>query len=149
MADRLIGSLIYDDHPVPRKARPWKQRIKWPLILFLAVGLVGGLLYKFVNYREEGRVREFLAVVSNGDYEAAYAMWEGHERYNMDSFLEDWGPNGFYTNGRGDYEVVDSNSSGSAVIVYAQVARTVPVAVRVDKETLTLSFSPENKYAGQ
>jgi hypothetical protein len=44
---------------------------------------------------------------------------------------------------------VDSNSSGSSVIVYASVARTIPVAIRVDKESLTLSFSPENKYAGR
>lgn len=148
MAERLIGSLLYDDHPVPRKARPWKDRLKWPLALFLAVGLVGGLLYKFANYREEAQVRVFLDTVASGNYEGAYAMWEGHARYNMDSFLEDWGPDGYYTNERGDYAVVDSNSHGSSVIVYAQVARTIPVAIMVDKETLTLSFSPENKYAG-
>jgi hypothetical protein len=149
MAERLIGSLIYGDHPPAGKTRPWKDRLKWPLTLLLAVGLVGGILYKFANYREESRVQVFLTAVAGSDYESAYAMWEGHERYSIDSFLEDWGPEGYYTNDRGDYEVVDSNSRGPSVIVYARVARTVPVAIMVDKETLTLSFSPENKYALQ
>jgi len=149
MAERLIGSLIYGDHPRPGKARPWKERIKWPLILFLAAGLAGGLLYKFANYREESRVRAFLSSVAAGDYEEAYAMWEGHERYSLESFLQDWGPGGYYAGERGDYEVFDSNGRGPSVIVYARVARTVPVAILVHKEDLTLSFSPENKYAGQ
>lgn len=149
MAERLIGSLIHDDHPLPRKARPWKERLKWPLILFLIIVVAGGILYKFVNYREEARVRVFLSAVAAGDYEAAYAMWDGHERYSLDGFLEDWGPDGYYTNSRADYEVIDSNGSGPSVIVYARVARTIPVAIRVDKETLGLSFSPRNKYAGQ
>jgi len=146
MAERLIGSLIYGDHPPPRKARPWKERLKRPLALFLAVGAVGGLLYQFANYREESRVRDFLSSVAAGEYEQAYSMWEGHERYDMNAFLEDWGPDGYYTNARGDYRVIDSNVRGQSVIVYARVARTLPVAIRVDKDTRTLSFSPENKY---
>lgn len=149
MAGTLIGSLIYDDHPAPRKARPWKERIRWPLAVFVVAGLSGGLLYQFANYREEARVQDFLGAIAAGEYESAYAMWESHERYPMSSFLEDWGPDGYYTNQRGDYDVVDSNSHGSSVIVYARVARTIPVAIRVDKDALTLSFSPENKYAGR
>lgn len=149
MAERLIGSLIYDDHPEPRKARPLKDRLKWPLTIFLVVALAGGLIYKFANYREESRVRVFLSAVTDGDYDAAYGMWEGHARYPMEAFLEDWGPDGYYTNAAGGYEVVDSNSHGSSVIVYARVAGTIPVAIMVDKEALTLSFSPENKYAGR
>jgi hypothetical protein len=149
MAERLIGSLIYDDHPPPRMARPWKDRIKGPLTLFVVVGVIAGLAYTFANYREEARVGAFLSAIGEGDYDEAYSMWEGHERYSMESFLEDWGPDGYYTNDRGEYDVVDSNSHGSSVIVYARVARTVPVAIMVDKDALTLSFSPENKYAGQ
>jgi hypothetical protein len=94
-------------------------------------------------------VRLFLAALSSGSYDDAYAMWEGHDRYDLDSFLEDWGPGGYYTADLTDHQVVDSNSHGSAVIVYAEVARTLPVAIRVDKETLTLSFSPVNKYAAR
>ena len=146
MAAQLIGSLIGGDHPVPRAARPLRDRVKWPLVLFLVLAVIGGLLYEFANYREEARVGEFLEFVASGDYESAYAMWEGHDRYGFGIFLEDWGDDGFYTNAGADYEVIDSSNRGSAVIVYARVARTVPVAIRVDKETLTLSFSPENEY---
>jgi len=149
MAERLIGSLIYGDHPEPQKARPGKERLKWPVAIFLVVALVGGILYEFANYREEGQVRVFLSAVADRRYEDAYEMWEGHERYSMKSFLEDWGPDGFYTgSGAVAYAVVDSNGHGRSVIVYARIARTIPVAILVDKETLTLSFSPENKYAG-
>jgi hypothetical protein len=149
MAGTLIGSLIYDDHPIPKKARPWQERIRWPMAIFLLAALIAMGLYHFANYREESRVQAFLNAVAGGDYEAAYAMWEGGERYSMNDFLEDWGPDGYYTNQRGDYEVVDSDGHGSSVIVYARVARTIPVAIMVDKEALSLSFSYENKYAGQ
>jgi hypothetical protein len=149
MAGTRMGSLIYDDHPVPKKARPWKERIRWPLAIFVVAAALGGALYHFANYREESRVSVFLQAVAAGEYEAAYAMWEGHERYSMSAFLEDWGPDGYYTNERANYEVVDSNSHGSSVIVYARVARTIPVAIMVDKEALSLSFSYENKYVGQ
>ena len=45
-----------------------------------------------------------------------------------------------------EYEVIDSNSRGSSVIVYARLNGVV-VAILTDKETLLLSFSPENKYS--
>ena len=32
----MVGSLIYGDHKVPKKTRPWKERWKMPV----AVGLV-------------------------------------------------------------------------------------------------------------
>jgi hypothetical protein len=42
---------------------------------------------------------------------------------------------------------VDSNGQGQSVIVYVGANNLkVPVAIRVEKETLKLSFSPTNKY---
>ena len=145
MAEKLIGSLIYGDHPEPKKARPLKDRIKVPLSLFLALVIIGGLLYKFVNYREEAHVQTFMEAVAAGRYDEAYAMWDGDERYDLDDFLVDWGADGFYTSDLLEYDVVDSNSRGSAVIVYARLNGVV-VAILVDKETLLLSFSPEQVF---
>jgi hypothetical protein len=65
----------------------------------------------------------------------------------MKDFLVDWGPNGYYMEGMKEYSIADSNSSGSAVVVYIQFDTfNVPVAIRVDKETLKMTFSPVNKY---
>ncbi len=149
MAEKLIGSLIYDDHPEPRKARPLKDRLKVPVSLILSLLIVGGLLYRFVNYREESRVSAFLEAIAADQFEDAYGMWDGDERYDIDDFLVDWGPNGFYTTGLETTDVIDSNNRGSSVIVYAIVNDGFPIAVLVDKETLLLSFSPENKYSGR
>lgn len=149
MADKLIGSLIYDDHPEPKKARPLKDRLKVPLAIVLALAIIGGLLYKFINYREESQVSAFLEAVADGLYEDAYAMWDGDERYDLDDFLVDWGDSGFYTTGMTTHAVIDSNTRGSRVVVYATVNDGFPIAILVDKESLRLSFSPDNKYSGR
>ena len=36
MAEKIIGSLIYGDHPIPKRGRAWKDRLKVPV----AIGLV-------------------------------------------------------------------------------------------------------------
>jgi hypothetical protein len=147
MAERLIGSLLYDEHPEPRNARPWKDRLKYPVIIGLILTVGGGFLYKFINYPEEHQVRVFLDAVRAQDYDDAYAMWDGGEAYDMNRFLEDWGVEAYYTAGSA-LQVVDSNGSGGSVIVYVAVHPDdeTPTALRVDKETRLLSYSPTNKY---
>jgi hypothetical protein len=86
--------------------------------------------------------------VQRGDYEAAYALWDGSTgRYRMEDFLADWGKDGYYTTNMTTAEVVDSSGQGQSVIVYVGANNLkIPVAIRVEKETLKLSFSPVNKY---
>jgi hypothetical protein len=147
MSERLIGSLIYGDHPEPKKARPWKDRLKFPVTIGLILIVGGGLLYKFINFREEGRVRTFLTAVSEERFDEAFAMWEGGASYTMGRFLEDWGPEAYYTTGT-TLEVVDSESSGGSIIVYVSLHENdeLPTAIRVDKDTGLLSYSPTSKY---
>jgi hypothetical protein len=147
MAEKLIGSLLYDDHPIPKKSRALKDRLKVPAAIALALIFVSGMAYKFANFREERRVHQFLQAVEEGRYEAAYQEWDVSGRYTMNDFLLDWGKDGYYTKGMHQAQVVDSNGSGSAVIVYAGIdSLKSPVALRVDKETLKISFSPFSKY---
>ncbi len=148
MAEKLIGSLVYGDHPEPRKANPLKDRLKIPAALLLTLLVVGGGLYRFINFREELRVSAFLETIAAGQFEEAYAMWDGDERYDLGDFLVDWGAEGFYTTGMESFDVIDSNNRGTSVIVYATVDDGFPIAILADKETLLLSFSPENKYSG-
>jgi hypothetical protein len=147
MAERLIGSLLYDDHPEPRQARAWKERLKVPVAIALIFIVGGGLLYKFVNFREEARVRAFLTAVAQERYEDAFAMWDGGQAYTLARFLEDWGSDAYYTAGT-TLEIVDSNSSGGGVIVYVSIHADdqMPTAIRVDKESGLLSYSPTSKY---
>src|SRR5262249_3327522 len=147
MADKLIGSLIYDDHPIPKKSRALKERLKVPVSIALALIFISGIAYKFANYREEGRVRQFMGAIETGQYDTAYQQWDADVHYPMKDFLQDWGKDGYYTKGMHQARVIDSNGRGGAVGVYVAIdSLKSPVALRVDKETLKLSFSPVSKY---
>ena len=147
MADKIIGSLLYDDHPIPRKSRALKERLKVPAYIALALIFVSGLIYKFANFREERAVRQFMGQVEGGNLDAAYQLWDAGGRYTMKDFLQDWGKDGYYTKGMHEAQVVDSNSKGGSVVVYLGIdSLKSPVALLVDKDTLKISFSPVSKY---
>jgi hypothetical protein len=144
VAEKLIGSLIYGEHEVPKKQRPWQQRIKLPLLVGVVFLLAGGAAYKFANYREERSVRQFLEAVQGGQYDVAYKSWDAEGGYSMNQFLQDWGARGYYTSRLGAAaKVADSHSKGSVVIVSVSLdSSKFPLRLRVDKETMKLSFSP-------
>jgi hypothetical protein len=147
MAEKLIGSLIYGEHQVPKKSRTWKEALKVPVSIGLVLLFVGGLAYKFANFREERRIRQFVDSVANGQYDSAYKGWDGDARYTMKDFLQDWGKEGYYTKGMHEARVTDSNGKGGSVVVYVTIdTLKYPVALLVDKETLKISFSPVSKY---
>jgi len=147
MADKIIGSLIYDDHPIPRRSRTLKERLKVPFYGAIALVLIGGLLYKFANFREERVVRQFMVQVEGGNLDGAYQFWDAEGRYTMKDFVQDWGKDGYYTKGMHDARVLDSNSKGESVVVYLNIdSLKSPVALLVDKDTLKISFSPVSKY---
>ena len=147
MADRLIGSLLYDEHPIPKRSRALKERLKVPVAIALVLIFISGIAYKFANFREERSVRRFIAAIENGQYDVAYQDWDADGRYTLKDFLQDWGKDGYYTKGMHDARVVDSNGKGGSVVVYLGIdSLKSPVALRVDKETLKISFSPVSKY---
>jgi hypothetical protein len=148
MREPMVGSLIYGDHKVPKKSRPWSERWKLPTAVALLFLVASGLYYKFVNYRQEGAVRQFLNEVFSGHPDTAYTRWDVEDGdYSMQRFLDDWGKDGYYTKGVSTAKVIDSNSRGPVVIVYVGIDRfKLPLALRVDKESLKLSYSPTNKY---
>ena len=147
MADKLIGSLLYDEHPIPKRSRALKERLKVPVAIALVLIFISGIAYKFANFREERSVRRFIAAIENGQYDVAYQDWDADGRYTVKDFLQDWGKEGYYTKGMHDARVVDSNGKGGSVVVYLGIdSLKSPVALRVDKETLKISFSPVSKY---
>jgi hypothetical protein len=147
MADKIIGSLIYGDHPIPKRSRALTERLKVPFYIAIALVLISGLLYKFANFREERAVRQFMAQVEGDNLDGAYQLWDAEGRYTMKDFAQDWGRDGYYTKGMHDARVVDSNSKGGSVVVYVNIdSLKSPVALLVDKDTLKISFSPVSKY---
>jgi len=148
MREPMIGSLIYGDHKIPKKSRPWRERWKLPVAVGVAFVTVSVLIYEFANYREEGAVKQFLAEVSSGQADAAFSMWDvDGGSYTLQDFLTDWGKDGYYTKGVASMKVVDSNTRGQSVVVYVDIdTLNFPLALRVNKETLKLSYSPSNKY---
>lgn len=147
MGEKLIGSLIYGEHENPKKSRPWKAALKVPVSIGLVLIFIAGLVYKFANFREERRTTQFIETVKSGQFDAAYGNWDADARYTLKDFLQDWGKDGYYTKGMHDARVTDSNGKGGSVVVYVTIdSLKYPVALRVDKETLKISFSPVSKY---
>ena len=148
MREPMVGSLIFGDHKIPKKSRPWKERWKMPVAVALVFVAILVFVYEFANYREEGSVTQFLDDVSHGRMDAAFSKWDVEgASYTLNDFVSDWGPNGYYTKGVTEAKVVDSNSQGTTVTVYVGLNTfDFPLALRVDKETLKLSYSPNNKY---
>jgi hypothetical protein len=148
MAEKLIGSLIYGEHVVPKKQRPLYQRILIPVLIGLFIIGASFTVYKFANYREEGSVSTFLTEIRNGSFDKAYSIWDlegGH--YTMKDFMDDWGKDGYYGKAITSVRIWDSNSHGKSVIVYIKLSGfKAPVALLVSKETLKVSFSNWNKY---
>jgi len=148
MREPMVGSLIYGDHKVPKKSRPWSERWKLPVAVALLFIVATALYYKYHNYRQEGAVSQFLNEVFTGHPDTAYTRWDVEDGdYSLQRFLDDWGKDGYYTKGVSTAKVIDSNSRGPVVIVYVGIDKfKLPLALRVDKESLKLSYSPINKY---
>jgi hypothetical protein len=139
---------LHDDHPIPKRSRALKERLKVPLTIAVVLIFISGVAYKFANFREERRVRQFIAQIQSGDYEAAYKDWDANAQYTIQDFLDDWGKEGYYTKGMHEAQVIDSNGQGSWVVVYLEIdTLKYPVALQVNKESLKMSFSPVSKYA--
>jgi hypothetical protein len=148
MKEPMVGSLIYGDHKVPKKSRPWTERWQLPSAIVALFILLSFLGYKYCNYRQEKSVSEFLEEVKQGNLDAAFEKWdlEGGS-YTKKDFMSDWGKEGYYTKGSTAARVMDSNSRGPVVIVYVDIDTfQTPLALRVNKENLKLSYSPTNKY---
>ena len=148
MSEKMIGSLIYGDHPIPKKQMPLKLRITIAAVIAVVVILASVTAYKFFNFREEGSVSNFLADVRQGNYEKAYTNWDlADSHYSMKDFMEDWGKEGYYGKNLATATVEDSHSQGESVIVYVKFdGFKSPVAFLVDKNTRKLSFYVNNKY---
>ncbi len=144
MPEPMVGSLIHGDHKIPKRSRSWNERLKLPVAVGLVFIVILSVGYHFYNYQQERAVAQFLDEVFSGRLDQAFSRWdlEGGS-YRMEDFLKDWGRDGYYTRGVKSARVVDSDSRGPVVVVYIEIETfQEPLALRVDRQTLKLSYSP-------
>jgi hypothetical protein len=140
---KLIGNLITGDHVVFKPSMRWQQKLKITIIIFVTISLGSFLIWKFINYREESRVTQFLQEITAGQYQQAFASWDAGGSYGLQDFMDDFGKDGYYTKGMHTARVVNSKGQGGGVVVCVQLDNfEKQLPIRVDKDTMKLSYSP-------
>ena len=134
-----------DEYGVKEAGR--ERQIKRTLLILLAVLVLGGSLsYWLKNYRQEKRVKEFLAVLEREDYPAAYTFWGCRveapcTNYDYKSFLEDWGPSS-PTGKLRAYRLKSSHERGSGVEIAVVLNDRQEVKLWVEKSNGIVGFAP-------
>jgi hypothetical protein len=124
-----------------------EKRIKRGILILLAALVVAGALYySFKNYRQEERVKQFLAALERGDYPTAYSFWGCRveapcPNYDYKSFLEDWGPSSSIGKLQ-SYKLDTSHERGSGVVIGVHLNGRREVKLWVEKSNGVLGFAP-------
>jgi len=123
----------------------WFFFFVWDKTEILRVEPLARLAQILRNHREESRVRTFFDLLQRKDYQAAYALWnctDAHpcRDYPYEEFMKDWGPAGVH--GGAHYTIARSRSCGSGVIVTADRGANQEEVLWVQRDDLTIGFSP-------
>jgi hypothetical protein len=115
------------------------------IALVAAVALAAVLFYIFHNFREEQRVKQFLAALSAKNYREAYRMFGCTEAkpctaYAFDKFMEDWGPAAGHDPSHA--RVTRSISCGTGVILTVDYGQQRQEKLWVERKDKTIGFPP-------
>jgi hypothetical protein len=125
--------------------------IKRIVVATVLIVVLGGLgYYLFKNHAQEREVKQFLTLVRNKDYPAAYRAWgctaqSPCKGYSYEKFLEDWG----VPAAQGELRISDSESCNSGVIVTVDFSAQRKEPVWAEKDSTSLSFSPYPSCPGK
>ncbi len=115
------------------------------LILYTFIGLliILGLFYRYYNIYEEIRMNQFFRLIVAGDYHGAYKLWQPTASYKFSDFLEDWGDNSYYAEGRiKSFRLESSHSKGNIVEIKILLNGAKEVSLVVNKDDKHFSFAP-------
>ena len=124
-----------------------EKRLKKALLAVLVSGIASLAAYVyFHDFREKRQVARFLGLVSQKQYEEAYRLWgcdpaQPCRDYNMEKFLEDWGPKSPYGN-VAKARVRRTRSCEEGVIQILEYAPGDEVYLYVDRQNRQISYSP-------
>ncbi|MGP8243885.1 MAG: hypothetical protein ACLQVN_05125 [Bryobacteraceae bacterium] len=116
------------------------------IVLFSVLGLIvigGPLVFNFYDWRQEHEVNRFFKLLAAKDYTGAYALWgctaaKPCSGYSMAAFLQDWGPARDVSHPK----ITRSRSCGSGVIVTVDFGNNQQEHFWVQRDDLTIGFSP-------
>jgi hypothetical protein len=124
-----------------------EQMIKRVVITTLLLAASAGILYfVFKNYRQERQVKSFLALLARQDYKAAYVLWGCTDAnpcrdYPFSEFMKDWGAQSEHADAS-SFHITKSRSCGSGVIVTVDSGKKQEDKLWVQRDDLTIGFSP-------
>lgn len=128
------------------QARRERRLKRWAagLTAAIVVGFAG--YWYFHDYREKRQVALFLKLIAEKKYEDAYRLWgcdpaRPCRDYNMEKFLEDWGPKSPYGN-VARARVRRTRSCEEGVIQILEYAPGDEVFLYVDRKNRHISYSP-------
>jgi hypothetical protein len=98
---------------------------------------VARLVQKLRHHGQENEVRQFLDLIRNHQYEAAYRAWGPNNDYPFNKFMEDWGQRNLSS-----YDIVRSRSCGSGVVITVEFQKGAEENLWVQKADRTIGFSP-------
>ena len=126
-----------------KPAKPPRPVGRYILLGLIVAILAGSATYYFWDYPEEHAVKRFLETVEQGNYAAAYRLWQPSGSYSYGEFLKGWGLNGDYGKIR-DFEILDASSKGSDTVVVTVTInhQTPPLQLLVSRKTKGLAYSP-------
>jgi hypothetical protein len=136
----------YLDHYGPGEERR-EQMIKRVAITAIVLVIVAGVLYfVFKNYRQERQVKSFFALLARQDYKAAYVLWGCTDAnpcrdYPFNEFMKDWGPQSEHAD-PASFHITKTRSCGSGVIVTVDSSKKQEDKLWVQRDDLTIGFSP-------
>ena len=99
---------------------------------------VARLVQKLRHHSQEAEVRQFLELVRNRQFEAAYKVWGASKDYPFDKFLEDWGGQRSIAS----FEITRSRSCGSGVVITVDFQKGQEENLWVQNADRTIGFSP-------
>jgi hypothetical protein len=99
---------------------------------------IARFVQKLRHHSQESEVRQFLELVRNRQYEAAYKVWGASKDYPFNKFMEDWGSQ----RSIGSYEITRSRSCGSGVVVTVDLGKGQEENLWVQNADRTIGFSP-------
>jgi hypothetical protein len=124
-----------------------ERKLKRALLAVLAAGVLSLGGWWFIrDYREKQQVSLFLKLIGEHKYEDAYRLWgcdpaRPCRDYNMEKFLEDWGPKSPYGN-VAKARVRRTRSCQEGVIQILEYAPGDEVFLYVDRQNRHISYSP-------
>ena len=128
-----------------------ERRFLRTALLVLGSALLGTFLWSyFRTWHDERAVREFLALLTQKKYQAAYAKFGCAPEcpaYKFDRFLEDFSGKSPLVDAS-NVKVALAEPCGNTVWVSVQSPNKRELGLSVDPDTRTVTFAPESRCPG-